>query len=236
MATIIKHDVQRLDRLISDISNASRLDAELARQDAEPVDMRQVLETVVHMVRETTPEDGPQILLDIADAKPESYFVLGHDSRLGQVFNNLIDNARSFCPKDGQVRVSLRPRDSAIEIVVEDDGPGIRPDQFERIFERFYQVDTSRSRGEGSGLGLAICKHIIEAHGGQIWAEGNSQGGGGRFMFTLLNASTDIEEVEMDRGQHDFNFKQSPTPNSENTEHADLPPEAEAIPEDGCEN
>ncbi|MCP4386217.1 MAG: HAMP domain-containing protein [Hyphomicrobiales bacterium] len=172
LATIIKHDVQRLDRLISDISNASRLDAELARQDAEPVDMRQVLETVVHMVREAAPEDGPRIVLDVADAKPEAYFALGHDSRLGQVFNNLIDNARSFCRKDGVVRVSLRPRDSAIEIVVEDDGPGIRPDQFERIFERFYTDRPEvESFGQNSGLGLSISKQIVEAHHGRISAE-----------------------------------------------------------------
>ncbi len=109
LAAIIQHDVRRLDRLISDISNASRLDAELARQDAAPVDIRQVLETVVNMVRDTTPPGGPKFQLDIQRAEPEDYFVLGHDIRLGQVFNNLIDNARSFCRKDGTVRVRLKP-------------------------------------------------------------------------------------------------------------------------------
>lgn len=172
LATIIQHDVQRLDRLISDISNASRLDAELARQDAEPVDMRQILETVVHMVRETTPDDGPEIVLDVAEAAPEAYFVHGHDSRLGQVFNNLIDNARSFCREGGTVRVSLRPGNRTIEITVEDDGPGIREDQFERIFERFYtDRPEGESFGQNSGLGLSISKQIVEAHRGRISAE-----------------------------------------------------------------
>ena len=107
LASIIQHDVRRLDRLISDISNASRLDAELARQEAAPVDMRHVLEAVVNLVRDTTPAEGPEIKLDIEDADPDAYMVLGHDSRLGQVFNNLIDNARSFCRKDGTVHVGL---------------------------------------------------------------------------------------------------------------------------------
>ncbi|WP_421725149.1 stimulus-sensing domain-containing protein [Bauldia sp.] len=172
LATIIQHDVRRLDRLISDISNASRLDAELARQDAEPVDMCQVLETVVQMVRETIPEVGPKIALEIENADPADYFVLGHDIRLGQVFNNLIDNARSFCRKGGTVTVRLRPRNGNIEIAVDDDGPGIRADQFERIFERFYtDRPGSESFGQNSGLGLSISKQIVEAHGGWITAE-----------------------------------------------------------------
>ena len=89
---------------------------------------------------------------------PSAYFVLGHDSRLGQVFNNLIDNARSFCRKDGTVRVRLAPtKDGGVEVSVEDDGPGIRADQFERIFERFYtDRPDEESFGQNSGLGLSI--------------------------------------------------------------------------------
>jgi two-component system sensor histidine kinase ChvG len=176
LTAIIQHDVRRLDRLISDISNASRLDAELARQDAEPVDLRQVLEAVVGMVRETTPPDGPKIRLDVAPADPEDYFVIGHDSRLGQVFNNLIDNARSFCRKDGTVRVKIRPVKTGVEIAVEDDGPGIRADQFERIFERFYtDRPDQESFGQNSGLGLSISKQIVEAHRGTIAVENRTR-------------------------------------------------------------
>ena len=177
LAAIIQHDVRRLDRLISDISNASRLDAELARQDAAPVDIRQVLETVVNMVRDTTPPGGPKFQLDIQRAEPEDYFILGHDIRLGQVFNNLIDNARSFCRKDGTVRIRLRPmRGGGVEVGVEDDGPGIRADQFERIFERFYtDRPDQESFGQNSGLGLSISKQIVEAHRGTIVAENRTR-------------------------------------------------------------
>jgi len=199
LATIIQHDVRRLDRLISDISNASRLDAELARQEAAPVDMRHVLEAVVNLVRDTTPAEGPKIKLDIEDADHETYMVLGHDSRLGQVFNNLIDNARSFCRKDGTVRVSLRPRDRSIVVTVDDDGPGIRDDQFERIFERFYtDRPEGESFGQNSGLGLSISRQIVEAHLGRITAENRTRPGpapgdppevlGARFTVTLPRA------------------------------------------------
>ena len=113
-----------------------------------------------------------------AAADPAAYFVLGHDSRLGQVFNNLVDNARSFCRKDGVVRVVARPRKDGVEVVVEDDGPGIRPDQFERIFERFYtdRADAgAEAFGQNSGLGLSISKQIVEAHKGRIWAENRAR-------------------------------------------------------------
>ncbi len=179
LTSIIQHDVRRLDRLISDISNASRLDAELAREDAAPVDLKKLIHTVVDVARETMPADGPKLVLEVRPAPdPAAYFILGHDGRLGQVFNNLIDNARSFCRKDGVVRVTMRLAGKHIEIVVDDDGPGIRPDQFERIFERFY---TDRGDdgdfGQNSGLGLSITKQIIEAHRGRIWAENRNQPG-----------------------------------------------------------
>jgi two-component system sensor histidine kinase ChvG len=175
---VILHDIRRLDRLISDISDASRLDAELARQDSAPVDIRQLLGTVVGIIRDAAPPGGPEIRLEFAAANTAAYYVLGHDSRLGQVFNNLVDNARSFCRKDGVVRVIARPRKDGIEVVVEDDGPGIRPDQFERIFERFYtdRADGgAESFGQNSGLGLSISKQIVEAHKGRIWAENRTR-------------------------------------------------------------
>lgn len=179
LTSIIQHDVRRLDRLISDISNASRLDAELARQDATPVDLRKLITAVVDIARGTMPDDGPRLVLEVRPVPdPATYFILGHDGRLGQVFNNLIDNAKSFCRKDGVVRITLRPAGDWIEILVDDDGPGIRPDQFERIFERFY---TDRGDdgdfGQNSGLGLSITKQIIEAHRGRIWAENRTRPG-----------------------------------------------------------
>ena len=178
LAGIIQHDIRRLDRLISDISDASRLDAELARQDAAPVDLRRLLGAVIGLLRDGAAPGGPEIRLEFADADPDRYFVLGHDSRLGQVFNNLVDNARSFCRNDGVVRIVARATDDIVEVIVEDDGPGVRPDQFERIFERFY-TDRADSEvdafGQNSGLGLSISKQIVEAHNGRIWVENRAR-------------------------------------------------------------
>ncbi|MET4635583.1 stimulus-sensing domain-containing protein [Kaistia sp. UC242_56] len=175
---IIQHDVRRLDRLISDISDASRLDAELARQDAAPVDVAAVVEAVVSMARDTTPPEGPRVALEIAEAEEtDAFIVLGHDSRLAQVFTNLIDNARSFCRPDGAVRVFVRRSGTSVDVVVEDDGPGIRAEQIERIFERFYTDRPEQEAfGQNSGLGLSISKQIVEAHRGRIWAENRPKG------------------------------------------------------------
>jgi two-component system, OmpR family, sensor histidine kinase ChvG len=173
LTSIIQHDVKRLDRLISDISDASRLDAELARADAEPVDVTRLVETVVNVANERRHAHDPRIRL-VAEppfkGRP-AYFVAGHDSRLGQVVNNLVDNARSFSPPDGEVRVRLRRNKGWIEIVVDDDGPGIPPHALERVFERFYTDRPDQGFGQNSGLGLSISRQIVEAHRGRIRAE-----------------------------------------------------------------
>lgn len=173
LMSIIQHDVRRLDRLISDISDASRLDAELARADAEPVDMARLLEAVVSVANERRQEHDPHIELNLEKHARgrDAFLVLGHDSRLGQVFNNLIDNARSFSPPDAAVRVTLRRRKADVEILVEDSGPGIEPDALDRIFERFYTDRPEQGFGQNSGLGLSISRQIIEAHRGTIRAE-----------------------------------------------------------------
>jgi two-component system sensor histidine kinase ChvG len=173
LTSIIQHDVKRLDRLISDISDASRLDAELARADAEPVDVTRLVETVVNVANERRHAHDPHIRLVTEPpfkSRP-SYFVAGHDSRLAQVVNNLIDNARSFSPSDGEVRVMLRRNKAMVEIVVEDDGPGIPPHALERVFERFYTDRPDQGFGQNSGLGLSISRQIVEAHRGLIRAE-----------------------------------------------------------------
>ncbi len=183
LLAIIKHDVGRLDRLISDISDASRLDAELARADMQDVDLSKALITVVEIARAIERGDGVAIDLIIRHSSNESprarWRVLGNDSRLGQVFNNLIDNARSFSKPGDSVRVSLWPERAkgpggaaleGYEIIVDDDGPGIPEGAFERIFERFYTDRPEQRFGQNSGLGLAISRQIIEAHGGRIRA------------------------------------------------------------------
>jgi len=169
---VIEHDVKRLDRLISDISDASRLDAELQRQDMTPVDLRRLLTTLTSVANET--RLGHDVAVDVrfeGRGPRDGFSVPGHDSRLGQVISNLLSNAKSFSNPGGKVRILCRRVRSEIEIVVDDDGPGIGEDALERIFERFYTDRPHQGFGQNSGLGLSISKQIIEAHGGRIWAE-----------------------------------------------------------------
>jgi len=193
---IIQHDVRRLDRLISDISNASRLDAELARESAEPVDIEKLAEAMVSIQHDLAASRKVNVVLEKRRGKlPATTF--GHDSRLAQVLNNLIDNAVSFSPEGGTVSVAIRTEDDRIVATVSDEGPGIRGD-ISRIFQRFY---TDRPDGEHfgdhSGLGLAISKQIIDAHRGTIVAANRSDRSGAVFTFTLPRAS--IERTQRPR-------------------------------------
>ncbi len=173
---VVKHDVKRMDRLITDISDASRLDAELARAETVPVDIGKLLGTIVLMANEIAAHDQAEVILSVQpvtkDRDPlRNYLVLGQDSRLGQVFRNLIDNARSFTAPGTKVLVRVRRLGDQIEVRVEDQGAGIRPENLERIFERFYTDRPEDSFGKNSGLGLAISRQIVDAHKGRIWAE-----------------------------------------------------------------
>jgi two-component system sensor histidine kinase ChvG len=172
LLAVIEHDVKRLDRLISDISDASRLDAELQRQDMAPVDLRRLLATLASVANETRLGHDVGVEARFEGRGPnDAFWAPGHDSRLGQVISNLLSNAQSFSNAGGKVRILCRRVRSEIEIVVDDDGPGIRPDALERVFERFYTDRPHQGFGQNSGLGLSISKQIIEAHGGRIWAE-----------------------------------------------------------------
>jgi two-component system sensor histidine kinase ChvG len=173
LVSVIQHDVRRLDRLITDISDASRLDAELQRQDSEPVDISALLEAVGELQNQIARDDCVKVTLTLPTEKRrrDRMFVFGHDSRLAQVITNLIENARSFSPHGGEVRVVARPVQGETEITVDDDGPGIQPDALARIFERFYTDRPEQGFGQNSGLGLSMSKQIVEAHGGRIWAE-----------------------------------------------------------------
>jgi two-component system sensor histidine kinase ChvG len=172
LLAVIEHDVKRLDRLISDISDASRLDAELQRQDMAPVDLRRLLTTLTSVANETKlgHDVGVECRFE-GRSVIDAFSVPGHDSRLGQVISNLLSNAQSFSTSGNKVRILCRRQRTQIEVVVDDDGPGIRPDALERVFERFYTDRPHQGFGQNSGLGLSISKQIIEAHGGRIWAE-----------------------------------------------------------------
>jgi two-component system sensor histidine kinase ChvG len=172
LLAVIEHDVKRLDRLISDISDASRLDAELQRQDMTSVDLRRLLTALASVANET--RRGNNIAVELrfeGRGANDTFSVPGHDSRLGQVVSNLLSNAQSFSQVGSKVRITCRRVRSDIDIVVDDDGPGIREDALERIFERFYTDRPHQGFGQNSGLGLSISKQIVEAHGGRIWAE-----------------------------------------------------------------
>jgi two-component system sensor histidine kinase ChvG len=194
LLSIIQHDVQRLDRLISDISDASRLDAELQRQEAAPVDFAKLLSTLVTVANEVKRDDGVSVKLRFEGVGSRAFLVPGHDSRLGQVVDNLIENARSFSPSGGTVRVTCRRLKNIVEIIVDDDGPGVRPDALDKVFERFYTDRPHQGFGQNSGLGLSISKQIVEAHGGAIWvenrvgpldADGAPTAAGARFVVRL---------------------------------------------------
>ena len=182
---ILKQDVDRLDRLITDISNASRLDAELSRETPRAVDLGRLLRDIASLYERGAPViyDGPR----------EPLGVTGREGPLGQVFRNLIDNARSFSPDGASIRVVTRAENGRVVTAVEDQGPGLPPENLESVFERFYTQRPKTHTGVAgpsghSGLGLSIARQIIAAHGGRISAENRIDNGriaGARFVVEL---------------------------------------------------
>lgn len=165
---VIDHDVRRLDRLVSDISNASRLDSELVKEEEESFNLVKMLGNLTEYLGQDAKSKGVDF---ISDLPPEPIVIQGLEGRLAQVFVNLITNAVSFCQDGDAVRVWARKRENRVLIVVEDTGPGIPDQALQKIFKRFYSERPVVQFGEHSGLGLAISKQIVEAHGGVIWAE-----------------------------------------------------------------
>jgi len=165
---VIDHDVRRLDRLVSDISNASRLDSELVKEEADDFDLIHMLS---NLTQYHTEEAQGQEIEFISDLPGESVMLHGLEGRLAQVFVNLITNAISFCEAGDAVRVWARKRENRVLVVVEDTGPGIPEQALTKVFNRFYSERPVQQFGDHSGLGLAISKQIVEAHGGVIWAE-----------------------------------------------------------------
>jgi two-component system, OmpR family, sensor histidine kinase ChvG len=197
LMAIIQDDVERLDRLITDISAASRLDAELSRLELSPTDIAAMLRALVDM-HETTRADGsPRLVLDLPADSPgrgRGLIVPGIESRLSQIFLNVIANAVSFSPPDGEIRIRAARDGRAVLVSVEDQGPGIPDDKLTAIFDRFYSERPAGEKfGTHSGLGLSISKQIVEAHRGRIWAENRADGvrdkggavSGARFLIRL---------------------------------------------------
>ncbi len=190
LTTLLQADVKRLDRLITDISNASRLDAELSRERPRPIDLNVLIGDIAEVYATTLKPGQARVDLSLAG---DDIRVLGRDGPLGQVFRNLIDNARSFSPEGGVVRVTAARSEvdpKTAMVTVDDDGPGIPPENLETVFKRFY---TSRPKGTAfganSGLGLSIVRQIVEAHGGRVQALNRTDAGGAtagaRFVVEL---------------------------------------------------
>jgi len=183
LIAVIQHDVRRLDRLITDISNASRLDAELAREDLALVDVRRLLGDIASLHRQDA-QDAPARV--VVDAGSGALLMRGHEGPLSRVFINLVDNALTFSPPGGVVRVTARrlgTADGRLIVTVEDDGPGIPPESLEAIFDRFHtRRPEGTAFGSHSGLGLAIARQIVSAHGGVIRAGNRAEGGA---VFTV---------------------------------------------------
>jgi two-component system sensor histidine kinase ChvG len=192
LLAIIFDDVERLSRLITDISDASRLDAELSRDVMSPTDIGAMLRTLVD-IHETTRGDGTAHVVLSLPERRRPLVVRGIESRLSQVFLNVINNAVSFSPPDGEIRVRVRLDGRAVLVTVEDDGPGIPADKLTAIFDRFYTERPAAEKfGTHSGLGLSISKQIVEAHRGRIWAQNHydAEGAvnGARFLIRLPEA------------------------------------------------
>jgi two-component system sensor histidine kinase ChvG len=165
---VIEHDVRRLDRLVSDISNASRLDSELVKEDEEEFNLLKTISGLSQYLGQQAAEKGVDFITDLP---AEQIMIRGLEARLAQVFVNLITNAISFCEEGDAVRVWARRRDNRVLVVVEDTGPGIPEQALTKVFKRFYSDRPPTHFGNNSGLGLSISKQIVEAHGGVIWAE-----------------------------------------------------------------
>jgi two-component system sensor histidine kinase ChvG len=168
LLNVIEHDVRRLDRLVSDISNASRLDSELVKEEEEPFDLLNLLNNLSEYLGADAKTKGVDLISDLPE---DPIIVHGLEARLAQVFVNLITNAISFCEDGDAIRVWARKRENRVLIVIEDTGPGIPDQSLGKIFKRFYSQRPDEHFGNNSGLGLAISKQIVEAHGGVIWAE-----------------------------------------------------------------
>lgn len=168
LLAVIEHDVRRLDRLVSDISNASRLDAELVKEEEEQFDLLKMIGNLNQYLGEDARAKGIDYITDLTEGP---IMLTGLEARLAQVFVNLITNAISFCEEGDAIRVWARRRANRVLVVVEDTGPGIPEQALNKIFKRFYSQRPDEHFGNNSGLGLAISKQIVEAHGGVVWAE-----------------------------------------------------------------
>lgn len=197
----IARETDTLLWLVQELLDLSMIESGQAIMKLVPIRLIDVVSDAVQRLQDQLEARDVTVAVHV----PERFVVLCDYEQTRRVLTNLIHNAMKWSPSHEAITVNATFDEEEITISIFDNGPGVPDDQTERVFERFYQIDPSRSGGEGTGLGLAICKHIIEAHGGLIWAEGNAEGNGGRFLFTLLNAGlqTPLPPQLPAVGQHD---------------------------------
>jgi two-component system, OmpR family, sensor histidine kinase ChvG len=193
---IAQDDVRRLDRLVTDIAEASRIDAQLSRTPFELIDLGRLIGRVARAqsVRET----GPRVRISLARTPRGTALVMGDPQKLSRVLENLIDNARSFSPDGGRIRIAIETDERDVRVMVDDDGPGVPEAEREAIFRRFHSVRPERDGfGRHSGLGLAIARTILEGHNGSIMVQDRpGQGSGARFVVMLPRAWQRTGEAE----------------------------------------
>jgi two-component system sensor histidine kinase ChvG len=187
LMTVVRHDVRRLDKLITDIADASRLDAELSREKAIDVDLAGLVTAMTQMFDDPDKPGGPSFKLTMP---VDRFVVRGLDGPLAQVFRNVLENAVSFSPKGGQIKITADAMDGRAVITIDDQGPGIPEENLETIFRRFYtERPASHGFGKNSGLGLSISRQIVEVHGGRIFAsnlrDDDGKVAGARFTVEL---------------------------------------------------
>jgi histidine kinase len=179
----IYKEADRLQRLVSDLQELSRVEAGAFELDRKAIDVPDLLTATVERLKMQFEEKGVLLVVEIPDGLPQ---VQADEDRIGQVLLNLVGNAMQYTPSGGEVKIKATHQDDEISISVSDTGIGISPEHLEHLFTRFYRVDKSRSRaGGGSGIGLTIAKFLVEAHGGRIWAESAGPDLGSTFTFTL---------------------------------------------------
>ena len=179
---IIKSHTERLNNLINDLLELSKIESKEIRLEFQPVNLRELLDAVLSNLEESLKQKGHRMKIDFPAQIPP---IKADPEKIEQVFTNLLDNAIKFTPNNGEICIKAIDKGKDIQIEVSDTGIGIPREHLPRLFERFYRVDKARSRElGGTGLGLSIVKHIIQAHGGKVGVE-SEVGKGSRFFFVL---------------------------------------------------